>query len=221
MDATRFDAVVKAFGAGMLTRRSLTVGLIGGGLATLGAGRSAITARKRRRRCRNGRAACDTSCGGRKECVPDLIQAHRICCCPKSIFAADGDPDDVACCPTSHISFHPSDRALDVCCPPPDYVPGSDGTCCPTEAACGDQCCGTFEVCSCGACVDEYPPCPPGCCTGETCLPLGFSDGVGDLVCCPPERVCGATCCAPGLVCIGDPPACRNGHRTIRIRRGV
>ena len=227
MDTNRFDALAKAFGKRVRSRRTLIGGAVVAAVAQVRAGRDGIgSSASRRVQCRRGKEACgDVCCDRSDECVANLgrdRRRRRTCCSPDFIFRDDLGKD--WCCPANDVCEHPTDRSQDLCCNHKRFACLPDGRCCPNDQVCGNDCCldccpggccGTDEVCACGVCRSAQQTCE-ACCDGESCLPDWLTL---NLVCCPPQHKCYGSCCSGGATCSDEQRACGFYYRTIRIRR--
>jgi hypothetical protein len=136
--------------------------------------------------CLNGNGLCcsadKTACqsfqccdNGSETCMSGGCCSNaNICgshCCSNPSQCINGS----LCCDTGVICGQPGTQT---CCPPFGQCL-SNGQCCPSKGlVCGDQCCGTDELCQNGVCVPK-PTCP----SGETQCGDGTCCGAGTMCC--------------------------------------
>jgi hypothetical protein len=194
--------------------------------------------------CCGNEGCSQTDCCGTGQpfcCSPGdtCVDAAKGICCPTD----HGDECLNGCCPSGQSCID-GFMGAKTCCPTGDNACGPDNACCPgTQECCGDNCCGAGQTCIAPAtCCNITDVCGSTCCPSHNCLNGttccdapnfacgGSCCGALDTCCngsccsgqclagqcCPPERLCGTTCCAPGFACTdpasGTCQACPAGN---------
>jgi hypothetical protein len=225
MDASRFDALVRACSSSGSRRRALGV-IVAGALAPLGAAAKPEPAKCLAVGKRCSEPAAEEAAHGRhkgehkgKGKVKHHPPSCEKCCSRFGAAGADGKArcackgEGVACAnPSQCCSGDCRDGNCTACPPNTVFCPDGCANLQTDKNHCGgcDHACDVGQPCQDGQCVCDDQSCPDGCCDGATCVAVDQQSaqqcGTGGAAC----QGCGDdACCAGGCVDLqADPLNC-------------